>query len=338
MFGEWIVCALLPLSFLLSDCRPASQDAPVPSEYIRVEGIGATAELAKQNAFSNALEQHLGALVVSERESHNLRLAKDEILVYSSGYVHAYRIISQDNDGTKVKVIADVSISSNKIKDRILSKSSSITVFDGSQHETQHKTFINQHAKGDLIWQNILNDYPIRAFNLEQKPYSFKVDNYRGPVISIPYKLTWNYNYLVSMRSALDKLADNKSELNANVGNIIVISKDPNKWIGDTDYYRFNDTIRMNMLYNVIVGVNEVRINIIIKDKYNGIISQFCYSPDFISGSGRSFYGTGSTNAVILHGNVYENGVVNIYPKSVSLTDYFTITLQIIGRGYCTDK
>jgi predicted RNase H-like HicB family nuclease len=61
---------------------------------LQVSGQGATFEEAKQNAFRTAIEFTVGSVVTSERESNNYKLVKDEILVYSAGYVTDYKIIS----------------------------------------------------------------------------------------------------------------------------------------------------------------------------------------------------------------------------------------------------
>jgi hypothetical protein len=64
---------------------------------LQVSGEGATLEEAKLNAFRTAIEFAAGSVVVSERESHNYKLVRNEILVYSAGYVTDYKIISSVN-------------------------------------------------------------------------------------------------------------------------------------------------------------------------------------------------------------------------------------------------
>ena len=88
------------------------------SATVTVTGIGNTVEEAKYNGFRSAIETHLGTLVLSEREHHNYTTVKNELLVYSSGYVEKYEIISQQIVRNKINLVMDVTVNSNKIRDR----------------------------------------------------------------------------------------------------------------------------------------------------------------------------------------------------------------------------
>jgi hypothetical protein len=74
-------------------------------------GVGDTPEAARQNAFSNAIEQVVGALVEAETIVKNDQLVRDQVLTYSRGYVEKFDVIgSWEKDGLHYcRIRADVS-------------------------------------------------------------------------------------------------------------------------------------------------------------------------------------------------------------------------------------
>ena len=117
---------LLVACLMLSACATTNKNT-----YIRTSGTGANFELAKQNAFREAIQIKVGALVLSERESNAYKLVKDDILVYSAGYVEDFKVISTTNINKNVVVTMDVMVSSSKIADSILSKKDNAKIFSG---------------------------------------------------------------------------------------------------------------------------------------------------------------------------------------------------------------
>ena len=63
------------------------------NKYIRVVGEGSTVEQAKEDAFRTAVQQQAGAIVLSERQSNLGKLDKDNISLFSAGYVDDFKII-----------------------------------------------------------------------------------------------------------------------------------------------------------------------------------------------------------------------------------------------------
>ena len=99
---------------------------------LRITGKGKTFDEAKQNAFRTAVEFKVGSVVTGERESYNSRLVRDEIIVYSAGYVERYKLIDQFMSGNEVIVIMDILVSDSKIAQRLLGQGSTNNQFDGS--------------------------------------------------------------------------------------------------------------------------------------------------------------------------------------------------------------
>lgn len=147
---------LLAVCILLTACASTSKS----DNYIRSTGIGNTYEEAKNNAFKEAIEYQVGVVIASERESYNEKLIKNEILAYSSAFVDEYKIISQQNIGNKIQVVVDVKLSLLRLSDRILSKGKDSKNLDGSKHDNQYKSFLENKQNGDRILASVLNDYP----------------------------------------------------------------------------------------------------------------------------------------------------------------------------------
>ena len=74
-------------------------------------GVGDTPDTARQNAFSNAIEQVVGALVDAETIVRNDQLVRDQVLTYSRGYVESFDVVaSWEQDGLHYcRIRADVS-------------------------------------------------------------------------------------------------------------------------------------------------------------------------------------------------------------------------------------
>lgn len=308
---------------------------------IQVTGRGKTVDEAKNNAFANAIDIVVGTIVVNEREAANYRLVKNEILVYSSGYVDDYKILSQDRIGSDIVLQMDVTVSSNKISQRILSKSSSTTVLDGNRSQAQLQTYLQSRNNGDKLLQNLLNDYPYRAFNVEQYPHQIQVDNYRNATLVMPYKLYWNYNYVVSLRETLDALHDgSQGFLKKAPGNVVIMAKDPKDLVlGKRTHHEFNDLTYVNTISDNFYN-KELRVMARIIDKNEQTIWYICHHPDFLSGVKPAMYGIGSPNQVVIFGNQVEEGNVrlNINPQSELyrvLNDTFKIQLQIVRAKDC---
>jgi len=261
---------LLAICIMLTACASTSKS----DNYIRTTGVGNTYEEAKNNAFKEAIEYHLGVVIASERESHNNNLTKNEILAYSSGYVDEYKIISQQTIGNKIHVVVDVKLALLRISDRIMSKGKDNKYLDGAKHDSQYKSFTENKQNGDRILDSILNDYPKRAFNVKQGNYIIKIDGNRNLILTVPYTMAWNANYIRSFNDVTKLLSDGELgflEKNG-FGNIyhgaVTIDKQG---------HYFNDrVIPLKILYGIL-GDNELRINIEIRDHHTRSYYSKCY-------------------------------------------------------------
>lgn len=307
-----------------------------PTGYIRVTGYGSTANDAKLDAFVKATEIHVGTIIVSERESNIKELTKEDILAYSAGFVDDYRVISEQRHGGMIKVVIDVSVSSNKINDRVLAKSSNTQNFNGDKYSNQYQTIIKERNDGDRVLENVLNDYPKRAYTLNIINYSVKVDRYRNLVLSVPYKMHWDKNYLSSLNTTLALLEDSRKNFLDRTPSDIVIRN--GNFNFDAKHYYFKDRIRVD---NVVSNVHKkpIRLQLLVKNANNELIVSKCYLPQFMSGWGPALYHF-TDNGITINNHVVEEGRIDMvidaqYNQYRSVKDIGSIQLQIVSDNDC---
>lgn len=303
---------------------------------IQVTGEGSTFEEAKLNAFKTAIEFEAGAVVVSERESNNYKLVRNEILVYSSGYITDYKIINTIKQGNHVKVLVDVQVASNKLADRILGVGKDAKTFDTDKHSNQYNSYLQGKQNGDRLLQQLLNDYPKKAYNLTQGVHQLKVDVNRNGIIEIPLELKWNYKFIESLNEALKILEDGSNGLfKASPSNVTVMAKDPKDWvIGSKNQYKFNDMNTVSTIAQTLQN-NQPRILVSIKNLSNKIAFQQCYIPDSLSGKKPAFYD--ASNHVVVYGNRIEKNKIqlNFINMHEVIKEIQSIELNIVADNNC---
>ena len=303
---------------------------------LQVSGEGSTIEEAKQNAFRTAIEFAVGSVVTSERESVNYKLVKDEILVYSAGYITDYKIINTIKSGNQVRIIVDVQVSSNKLSDRILGVGKEPKNFDTDKHRSQYQTFLQGKSNADRLLHQVLNDYPKKAFTVTQGVHQFKIDSYRNGIIEIPLELKWNYNFIVSFNEALKILEDGSNGLlTPSPGNVTVMAKDPKDWIlGKKNQYKFNDMVITSSIRNKM-QINKPNILLSIKDINNTITLKQCYVPDSIAGKKPAFYDLGTT--LVVYGNQTEKNKIELRLTNMeeAIKHIHSIELTVVDDNNC---
>jgi len=277
---------------------------------IRVQGIGNNFEQAKESAFKSAIELRLGSTLTTELETMNGKLIRNDILNYSAGYIESYKVIETFTSSNQTYVIADVSISSSRIQDRILGVASASKQFEGDKHSTQYLSYVHSKEQGDKMLGRILNDFPSKAFTITQGQHKLAVDVYRMGMIEIPVELRWNHNYLVALNELLDKLEDGRNGLFAvSPGNITVMSKDPRDYFGRKSTYRFNDLKTVEEINNAVF-TKEPWVLVSMYSHDNKVLLEKCYIPDGVSGKGAPFYRAKSD--LILYGFQVEKNIIKV--------------------------
>jgi len=304
---------MLQLLCLLT-CFLFTNIAAADNKYIRVSGEGTTIEQAKENAFRTAVQQQAGAIVLSERQATNDKLTKDNISLFSAGFVDDFKIININQNGSTIKITLDVLVSESKLLNQVLNTGQTTQGINGERASAALNTFVDSKEKGDRMLDMVLSTYPKNAFIVEQKPFTLSVDSYRNAVISVPYSLKWNYDYISSMNEAMTLIEDKVGLigfLNLAPSNVIIMAKNPKDLLfGSKNFYKFNDVPTLNKIKDAMLGNNEVRIMLDISDSAGSMLYQTCYVPESVNGRKKSFYGIGEPKVLTLYGNEFESGVL----------------------------
>jgi hypothetical protein len=278
------------------------------NDYIQVVGTGPTLELAKENAFREAIMIRVGTVVVSERESTITDLKRDDISVYSAGYVNDYKIISVVNNGSVVKVTVDVLVADSKLVNQRLNSGKTTNNINGDNASVSYKTFIDQKIKADKLIKTVMSSYPTNAYIIEQSPYQIGVDSFRNAILSVHYKLKWNYSYITSFNELMSLVEDSKYGMFERApSNVIIMGKNPKDFVlGDKKHYKFTDVILLNNLKDSMTSGREAKLKLSISDNsLNNLVSQ-CFNIN------NTYFSVGEPRSLVLYGNTKEEGVLQL--------------------------
>jgi hypothetical protein len=306
-------------------------------DYIRVVGEGSTLEIAKEQAFREAVQIRAGIIVLSERESTLKRIERDDINVYSAGYVRDYKIANVNVVAGRHIVTMDVLILDSKLFDQILSSGKSNNELNGAQAGASYQTFINQRNKGDTILRRVMSTYPQHAFIVSQGAMSISTDQYRNTSLKIPYQINWNYDYIVAFSEAMQMFDDNRfGRFTPAPSNVVIMGKNPKDFLlGSSTQYRFNDIIMLDRIKDAITGSREVRLMFSLKDYENKIVLKTCIVPLLVNG-GTNFYGIGDPKYFVLHGNAIEKGTFQLNIKDRTLIERArSVELSAVAESNC---
>ena len=175
--------------------------------YIEVEGHGATPTQARDNGFRLAVEQALGTLISSETQVENGRVVRDEIISYAAGYVDRFDIVSTDVTAQgQNQVRMKVWVARSALADRLLNRTERSNQVDGARASVQLQTINEERMTGDRLLQQVLNDFPKRAFDIEFNRTDVVRQN-RGGQMEVSFRVRWNQDYLRSLWTALEATA-----------------------------------------------------------------------------------------------------------------------------------
>lgn len=310
------------------------------SNPVRVKSIGKTFEEAKQNGFKSAVAFVSGSVLLSDRESKNSQLTRNEISVYSSGYIDNFKIVSQTIENNFFVLVMDVQISESKIAQRLFSNSTSIQQFESARHSEQIKSILVEKQNGDKLIKQVLSDYPHKAFTLIQHSYKLGLDQNRNLQLFVPYSLQWNNNFLLALHELFNIIDEGGTDLsNRYLGNLNLVSE--NNFAEQKSVFRLNDTIRVNGIRNFFQYENEVRLLLLIKDANNRVMLSKCYIPDSVVGKHKPLYSLGQPNALTIWQSTIENNHVQVnLPNTLDvakITFYITeIELRITNDKECS--
>ncbi len=281
---------------LLQACLAANASTIV------VDGVGSSREAAKRDAFRTAIENVCGTAVLSDREHFNNKTTHNRVLSYSSCRVENYQILEDNGNKLKMKV----TVTDNRIANRLYSESSSNLKFDGNIVKAQIDSIKEEHRKGDQLIDEVFRDYPYRAYDLQkvQNPY-ITIDANRNLFLVVPYDIKWNYNFISAMNDTFNMVSTSQG-----TGRINVVGRQPGSMVGRRDNYVIDDLYRLNYIKSKFMDQNEMRLKVKARNHQGNQVLNICYNPDYKAGG--IFYSVGVNRDLTIFGNDRNAGSLRI--------------------------
>ena len=304
--------------------------------YIEVAGNGATTAQARNNGFRLAVESALGSLISSETVVLNGQIQRDEIVSYAAGFVDRFETIDTRTGPDGVTVIMRVWVKRSALADRLLNRSEQSGQVDGARASVQLQTINQERATGDALLQQVLNDFPRRAFDIKMEPANVNRQN-RTAVLDIVFRLGWNQDYLRSLWTALDATSQRRGPPVATItvsGGTLF-----GRWGGQA---HFDDPHKLNMLVNRMIGSSPALL-VTVRGSARETLFASCYllqeldhQPDYWINQDR-FVRAGSNFAQVATSYQYK-GQVQIPVNTALLAQVTTVDMDIVIRNSCPNR
>ena len=304
--------------------------------YIEVAGQGSNPIEARDNGFRLAVEQAIGTLISSETEVQNGRIVRDEIVSYASGFVDRFEITETRTAAAGTLVFMRVWVKRSDLSDRLLNRSEQSGQVDGARASVQLQTLNQERATGDRLLQQVLNDFPRRAFDIEMKPTDVNRQN-RTAVLDINFQLAWNQDYLRSLWTAVEATGQRKGRP------VATISVGSGGWFrGFGGQAGFDDGHKLNLLLEKMVG-SRPAVQVTVRGAHRETLFSSCYlyqeldhAPDYLVNDNR-FIRYGSNFAQIM-GGYQLKGRIQIPINPAVLSRATAVDMDIVARNSCPNQ
>jgi hypothetical protein len=197
-------------SVVLSVIRIAINLGSGKQDYVQVDVVSesATVEQARLEGFRTAVNQAVGSVIVTQTQTQNQRLTRDEIINYSSGFVDRFEILEQQDLGNRIRLKMRVWVAESRLAHRLLGQSYDSQQVPGGRIGAQVETLLEERQQGDRLIEAVMQDYPHRAFDIQVGKSSVKFDQYRQASIVTDVTIRWETRFVDAVRDTLRKTND----------------------------------------------------------------------------------------------------------------------------------
>jgi hypothetical protein len=197
-------------SVVLSVIRIAINLGSGKQDYVQVDVVseGVTVEQARLEGFRTAVNQAVGSVIVTQTQTQNQRLVRNEIINYSSGFVDRFEILEQQDLGNRVRLKMRVWVAESRLAHRLLGRSIDNQAVPGDQLSAQISTLIQERQTGDQLVAAVMRDFPDQSFVVNAKKSQVKFNEYRQAVLEVSVTLGWDQNWADSLFEALNRTKD----------------------------------------------------------------------------------------------------------------------------------
>lgn len=321
---------------------------------IDVEVRAPTVKQARDEGFRLAIEHAVGTLVLSESESRNRRLNRDDIITYSSGYVDKFEILNEQHWSSHVEIKMRVWVSHSAISQRLLARSEADALIDGERFAEQARSIQHERLSGDRLLGALMRDYPQRAFSAEIGRIELYEDQ-RLIKLHVPYTLRLDYNYLLSLAEALEQAAQkrNAAYCTASLNNdlcettsyIKIISGRPpsgsGRIFGWNTTLGFNDNNRTSMIYQTMIA-SKPALLLTITDRGGNRAFRSCYfrpelDQDVQYVMPDRYFVTAGLKGMSINGDVTLKGKleVNLGSYAERVREFYRAEIRVVNRSEC---
>jgi hypothetical protein len=170
--------------------------------YVQVQAHGRDETDAREQAFRLAVNQAVGSLLLSHTDARNGEVLRRDIINYSSGHIHDFKILSREHRDGGILIQADVWVRKSQIADRLLNESRAAGRIEGGRIGAQIETFHAERQGADRVLAAVLADYPRRAYDITVGRTRVSVHN-RVTYLEVPVSIRWNQQFVASLAEAV---------------------------------------------------------------------------------------------------------------------------------------
>lgn len=201
--GRWVIPS--PLGVVLQVGRWIVQDQDLLYE-VTVQGTGDTLPQAQDQAYRTAVQQALGSLVLTQSQLSQNELRRNDILVYSSGFVDRFEIVKRAQDARGQTVVdMRVWIRRSAIADGLFGSSTGTGQIDSARISASVQTLRRERSDADGLLEAVLREFPARSFRVNIVKTGWALDRDRNSGMAIDFTLEWHDPWIRSLREAMSK-------------------------------------------------------------------------------------------------------------------------------------
>lgn len=287
-----------------------------------VGGSGSNCEAAKKVAFVRAIEYAVGSSIITEKQSVNDNLTRDDLLTHSAGFIRDnYEILSSIQNGSNCEVKVRVYVDPSMINDHILHTAKDSKNINGNKVGERVQSYMDMQNSGDALLNNVLKDYPYKAYDLKQGHMNVQVDYTRNVSLRIPFTVTMNQKYLEALQGVLGQVKDKECSM--------FCGSDPSVDVNGKVFY-FNDIGKPRQVFNTF---EPFVIRVTLKDAMDNTLRNYCVDT---STKLAPMVTTGS--AVIIRGGHWkleDAAIIDVTSFQNRMKDVDHVDMKIVKVGGC---
>lgn len=173
---------------------------------VTVQGMGTNEQQAREQAFSAAIDEALGTLVVSQLDIENNQVQRHRLLRYNSGYIHSFRIRDRVwlPDG-QVVLDMDVWVKHISLAEALVPPGAAVDRSIMQQAAGVLDSVIQEAETGNRLLSAVVEDYPTRGLDVTVSNAAIAITANRRAAMTLDVAVRWNAAYLTGLAAALEQ-------------------------------------------------------------------------------------------------------------------------------------